>query len=336
MKMKPELLEVWQPAGEVRIKNLRQFIEFTDDFTAPRTGHGIEVNRFLYRGTSDAQFDLIPSLPRAAEALRPEVLYMIETQASEAFARKARLYLAPEFLPGPYDRDTARLWWQLMQHHRAKTRLLDWSDSPYVALYFAVVDDPNKDAALWMVDNGAFADRMRETLGENANTLIWVERTSEVACPDDKLDVKTAREQIQKRWAMIKQHFAGAAMGLHGSALVFMPCEQPNQRMNAQRGWFSCGHLAHTDHGEAIAKTFQAHVHRRWCQRLIIDHDAKAQILRDLHRMNINGESIYCGIDGLGQSVGEMVTLLKPDPPREWTINCGQLEVSAPMDDHRA
>ncbi|MCA1691560.1 MAG: FRG domain-containing protein [Actinobacteria bacterium] len=63
--------------------------------------------------------------------------------------------LALEFqIPGLPPATDRLAWWELMQHHHAPTRLLDWTRSPFVALWFAL-DKPNDDdadSAVWVID----------------------------------------------------------------------------------------------------------------------------------------------------------------------------------------
>jgi hypothetical protein len=81
-----------------------------------------------FRGVGDSRYHLVPTLYRTGEGRAK----FSDDELRLEFARKA-LPLVAERAP----RDDWE-WYFLMQHYRAPTRLLDWTDSALVALYFAL------------------------------------------------------------------------------------------------------------------------------------------------------------------------------------------------------
>jgi len=91
-----------------------------------------------FRGQSDLTWKLLPSIARIGGGIQAEMALM------KRFKQNAGPFLAT--------RPTCDAeWFMLMQHHRVPTRLLDWTESPLVALYFAVSDNETEgqDGALW-------------------------------------------------------------------------------------------------------------------------------------------------------------------------------------------
>ena len=80
----------------------------------------------------------------------------IEEGLLRRFKREAHLFLSK--LPEEGDRIG---WLSLMRHHGAPTRLLDWSYSFFVAVYFAIERaEPGEPTSVWAVDLEKIWDRV--------------------------------------------------------------------------------------------------------------------------------------------------------------------------------
>src|ERR1700678_359316 len=107
---------------------------------------------YVWRGQRDATWDLVSSLERSFTVSK--VSYSQrgdrEQQALSYFRAHAAGYL--DWTPPENDMVS---WLVTMQHYGCPTRLLDWTESPFVAVYFAYCDMPEgqaKPAALWQYD----------------------------------------------------------------------------------------------------------------------------------------------------------------------------------------
>jgi hypothetical protein len=92
-----------------------------------------------WRGQSVSGWDLLPSIHhRGKAAMERNLTFRFKNMA------KARHAKCPSNADCP-------AWLFLMQHYGLPTRLLDWSESPMVAMFFAIGDRKydNEDAALW-------------------------------------------------------------------------------------------------------------------------------------------------------------------------------------------
>jgi len=120
----------------------------TKTYKLTTISHAIDIatslSRSWFRGHAKICEELTPRVFREEyeyiRDLRPDV----EFSLIEAFKRGA-----PALTANTPNQEDHIAWLFLIQHHGTPTRLLDWTESALIALYFVVSGHPSDDGELW-------------------------------------------------------------------------------------------------------------------------------------------------------------------------------------------
>lgn len=102
----------------------------------------IEYPSYIFRGHAREEWDLISTLDRTLV----DLTYYQQKSERKRHLKDFQLASRGRRGPAPSRVKDENEWWSLGQHHGLLTPLLDWTESPFVALYFAFEQDGHKES----------------------------------------------------------------------------------------------------------------------------------------------------------------------------------------------
>ena len=235
-------------------------------------------NNYVFRGQSNADWGLNSTLERIiGSRWCSQQARKFEDYSLNTFKSKYHIYSGTEHLP-----KSKLSWLSVMQHYGVPTRLIDFTTSPYVALYFALESyDPlsRNDIAIFAIDYSAITEQSIEHI--RGRDKLFKETRASISGNQDKIF-----DEVVDRYS-------------YDIAWITEPIEL-NARIDRQSGTFLVsGNLERT-----IASILSQPLYEK-CQKIKIriPFSLYEPIFVSLRKMSINSKSIYGDLSGLAKSI---------------------------------
>lgn len=241
-------------------------------------------NTIFYRGHADVNYTLLPSVMRSNGWLTHECDLYNETVIE---------------CPGDFDRCRTHLDYLVeMQHYGLPTRLLDVTQNPLVALYFACMDSPKSQGELIVFDVKReeikypksdtvsmlaslplFKDDMKQQLYDWATDPTLTQKDFNLRAVRLLHEIKLEKPAFRDE--MVKSDLTNC---------FFVLAEKKNARIMKQDGAFIICGLFDTKNSIINKYRYQKHGKK---QIFIIDRKVKKEILAQLNKLSINKAQLF-------------------------------------------
>jgi hypothetical protein len=229
---------------------------------------------WIYRGQANASWELSTSLERSSLV---EIDHDVEIVLIAEYRKAIRSL--PDYSGIP---ETTLEWLSLLQHHGTPTTLIDFTDSPYIAAYFAFqeeVSEKSESVAIWCINRIRFYQA----------ALYYLKEDVEIAahgCRQYLFSESTFEKLFGRRDLDCVMPFdlANANQRQLIQQSVFVAAMNPEKRFADQ--------LSFLDYQEKPIMT-----------KLTIPSKERKVALRDLMKMNITHATLFPGIDGFARAL---------------------------------
>lgn len=235
-------------------------------------------NNFFYRGHANADWLIESSLERLlGGSWSSDLAKKVEDFTLSQFQSKFHLYDHENLMP-----DTRLGWLATMQHYGVPTRFLDFTESPYVAIYFALESyDPQSrsDLAIFAFDYEAIVE-----------TSIAKIKQFKSDFSETTLSIYQKQDSI---FDEVVDNFPSPIVWVAEPGLL-------NVRLDRQAGSFLFSGSAKHRIWDVLSAEPYSGVE---CYKYKIPYQLYRGLFALLRKMNLNSKSLYGDLNGLARSI---------------------------------
>jgi hypothetical protein len=234
-----------------------------------------------------------PLLPKLYRKRRENDPNFSENKLLQHFRMKAPVF-SSDLVP---KRDETDKWLFLAQHVGLPTRLLDWTESALVALYFALKEKRATHRFVWMLDPISLNMKSISTPTDTTEfSLIWHSPEQTNTCFFHNHNINIGNINIRGAWEEDKPSIE--------LPVAILPTNI-HPRMSVQRSCF-------TVHGwkkESIASLAPEHL---ICYMLSGNDEDIKQMSKDLEMLGVTHSTLFPDLDGLAMEMQDMDYYKRP------------------------
>lgn len=249
------------------------------------------IPRFIYRGHSNhATYKLLPGIFRMRQ-ISPShsttEYSQLEFNILNDFISEACQFVKDISV------DDIPAWLEIAQHFGVPTRLLDFTENPLVALYFACIGSSEADASVWIINepiyNKKFFFEGPLVLAIKSKQIVSKIVSEEITYQDYQIQHYSNPYYIQWPW-IYKPYYREERMNLQSSIFMIWGADRRPLTEFVSENEFM------------IDKAVTNQANGLLCY-ISIPANRKREILNQLNLCGINEKFIYPGVDGIGRYI---------------------------------